>query len=71
MPAVVREIATVRAPRRLRAGSRRAGAGLGVVAGCARGKQSSVSGPQGPPRSSPRVNMHACDVSNVGDIFEI
>jgi len=51
------ETATVRAPRRLGGGSRRARAGVGVLAGCARANQGGEGASQGPPWSLPRVNM--------------
>ena len=54
-----------------RDGCRRAGAGLGVVAGRARAGQSSAGAPQGPPWSPPRADLHACECFVVGDIIEV
>ena len=61
-----REIATVRAPRRLGGGSRRLGAGVGVVAGRARARRGGAGAFEGPPRPLARVNMrYACDLEKI------
>jgi hypothetical protein len=66
-----REIAAVRAPRPLRGGSRRVRAGAGVLGGRARAGQGGAGASQVPPWPLPRANMRACDVSNLGDTYEI
>ena len=66
-----REIATVRAPRQLRGGSRRVGAGPGVLAGCLSAGQGGTGASQGPQWSLPRANMRAGDALNLGDTIEI
>ena len=55
-----REIAAVRAPRRLRGGSTRARAGVGVLGGRARAGQGGAGASQVPPWPLARVNMRAC-----------
>jgi hypothetical protein len=59
-----RDIATVRAPRRLRGGSDQGGVGLGMVAGRAGAGWGSARAGQAPPRAPARVSLLECMHSN-------